>query len=386
MAIPKKGNRRRSRSPPKAKAKKQPPPVKGGAKPEESSKQDSQESKKEGQLPQELQQLVLDIFKASFSERFGTDLTALLQQIKGHLYNRDFLQAFGRDDYLEAYAIRWSPSRALAYLQIFHEVVSDILKTEDRNVKVACLGGGAGAELVALGGYIKALSSSLGGKEGGEAIISLSLVDIANWGTLLSNLRDQMTVPPTLSKYAAAHVKAANAALTSPSSLQYTFHRQDMLGENPEQLATAIKDAQLVTIFFTLNELFTTSISKTKAFLLLLGDIILPGGYLLVVDSAGSYATVTLNESETNYPMQWLLDHTLQIPDPKDDDPPKKRLKWEKVQCVESQWFRIPHALKYPLELENMRYQLHLYKRFGRRDGGLKPTTHCALNSQITYQ
>ena len=35
---------------------------------------------------------------------------------------------------------------------------------------------------------------------------------------------------------------------------------------------------------------------------------------------------------------------------------------WEKVHAQDSRWFRLPKGLRYPIELEDMRYQVHLYK------------------------
>ena len=64
----------------------------------------------------ESQQLLLDVFKTAFLGRFDNlELTTLIQDVKKYLYNRDFQQAFGVDERLEAYSIRWSPGRALAY-------------------------------------------------------------------------------------------------------------------------------------------------------------------------------------------------------------------------------------------------------------------------------
>jgi 25S rRNA (uracil2843-N3)-methyltransferase len=391
MPAPKKGNRRRSRSPTRAKPTQKQREQAVRLKEEQSLKEEqgSRPSKHAHQLPLELQQLVLDVFKNSFSERIASDLKTLLQEIKGHLYNRDFLRAFGRDDYLEAYAIRWSPSRALAYLHIFHEILPGILEP-GQNLRVACLGGGAGAELVALGGYLKALKTLKTVRDAGDvteqkasddpansgpnqpdaidhpdANIAISFVDIASWSCVLAALQTTMLLPPPISPYAAAHIKAANSPLISTASLQYTFHQQDMLSADATWLSQSVQDAHLTTIFFTLNELFSTSIASTKAFLLSLADAIQPGAYLLVVDSAGSYATVALNGSERQYPMQWLLDLTLGVSDATEADAGQdvKHRKWEKMRHEPSRWFRVPEPLKYPLELENMRYQLHLYRR-----------------------
>lgn len=107
---------------------------------------------------------------------------------------------------------------------------------------------------------------------------------------------------------------------------------------------------------FTLNELYSTSVPKTQRLLKNLTASMREGAYLLVVDSPGSYSTVAINGVEKKYPMQWLLDHTLLGRHP-------ETALWEKVLTNESQWFRLPEGLEYPLELENMRYQIHLFRR-----------------------
>jgi 25S rRNA (uracil2843-N3)-methyltransferase len=53
--------------------------------------------------------------------------------------------------------------------------------------------------------------------------------------------------------------------------------------------------------------------------------------------------------------MQWLLDHTL-------IETETPGYSWEKLQSDESIWFRLPEDLSYPIALEDMRYQMHLYR------------------------
>jgi len=73
-----------------------------------------------------------------------------------------------------------------------------------------------------------------------------------------------------------------------------------------------------------------------------------------------SYSEVQLGQgadSKTKqYPMKWLLDHTLQQ---------VAQSKWKKHVADDSRWFRLDPSLKYPIDLENMRYQIHLYQRVG---------------------
>jgi 25S rRNA (uracil2843-N3)-methyltransferase len=359
---------------------------------------------------------VLDIFKNAFADRIASaDLKSLLQEIKGHLYKRDFAAAFGSEEYLEAYAVRWSPSRALAYLHIFHDVLP-VISRPGRRLRVLCLGAGAGAEVVALGGYLHARRSVKTGGDVGAVTdqitsdatcdivpdqsdtvdhpdpttITTSLIDIASWSPVLTSLQTTMLLPPPTSPYAAAHIKAAAVPLLpSPNHLPTTFHQLDMLSPDPSWLTSSLPTAALTTIFFTLNELFSTSLARTKSLLLSLTDATPAGAHLLVVDSAGSYATVALNGSAINYPMHWLLDATLGVvadalptaADGADADAAAdgagrdssirsgRRPRWEKIRHEPSCWFRIAEQLKYPRELENMRYQLLLYRRLEDRAG-----------------
>lgn len=313
-------------------------------------------------IPLELQQLLLNIFKNSFSERFAADIKPLLQEVKGHLYNRDFATAFGQDEYLETYAARWSASRALGYVDLFWDLRgklwpeqpnSDVEPSSKRR-EIVCLGGGAGAELVALAGVQKMLS-----REGGDGseMLSVRAVDVADWSKVIEQLAQHVVKAPPLSKYASAAVQAANGALIEPGSFDVSFHQHDILNQESGTLSKLIEGAGLVTLMFTLNELYSTSLSLTQKFLLDLTALLPVGALLLVVDSPGSYSTITLNGAEKKYPMQWLLDHTLL------NESKKEKVKWEKTREDESRWFRLGQTLQYPIELENMRMQLHLYRR-----------------------
>lgn len=363
---------------PRWEAKKKVAPSKS-AKPQKASIKNTEDNISNAPLiPLELQQLLLNIFKNAFAERFAADMKPLIQEVKGHLYNRDFATAFGKPEYLEAYASRWSASRALGYAALFWSLRDEIWienRAEDssssgspdpKRRKVVCIGGGAGAELVALGG-IKSLETSADVSESEvlKSKIDVVAVDIADWSSVVECLNEQVTTAPPLSKYASAAIQAANAPLVEPTAFKSSFTRQDILNADSSNMASLLKDTTLVTVMFTLNELYSTSLSLTQKFLLNLTSTLHAGAMLLVVDSPGSYSTVTLNGAEKKYPMQWLLDHTL-LQQTGGVGPDKKNAqsaKWEKVEEDESRWFRLDGDLKYPIDLENMRMQVHLYRR-----------------------
>lgn len=311
-----------------------------------------------------LQQKCLDIFRDALAP--DHDETATVQEVKGHLYNRDFGAAFGKEEYLRVYAGRWSPSRALGYMQVLRNA-EVFMKASDRDngegrgpakkLDIVCVGGGAGAEVVALAGWLNTLQQQAPG-----TLITATFVDIASWAGIVEKLHQASVTAPELSKYASAAARANNHPLVDPTTFSANFVQQDVLSWAADGLSAVIQPTtNLITLFFTLNELYTTSVPRTQAFLSQLTPTTSPGTVLLVVDSPGSYSTVSINGAEKRYPMQWLLDYTLlNAGKGKEED-----AKWEKVAEEESKWFRLPQGLRYPIALENMRYQMHVYRRIG---------------------
>lgn len=419
-------------------------------------------------IPLEVQQWVLGIFRSALRDRFSADLQQVLQEIKGHLYARDFYKAFATREKLEAYAVRWSSSRALAYLSIFHDAREYLMhkdtsvdseplmaagssskvatqqqqpessaaaastapdsphqggKSMATHMNVACLGGGGGAEAVALAGYarhmMRASGSSGSDVNGGgppaeRLSLSINIIDVADWSTVLRQLEGSI-IGAAASNDASTSTSTSNktlppAAKLSPDQYTINFHQGDLLSpdiSSSSHHASLIQNADLITLMFTLNELYTASLSRTTSTFLLdfLTPHAKPQALLLVVDSPGSYSTVRLGDNNNNnnnnssssnndeksprtYPMHFLLDHTLldlasttttttsdnnQQPPP--PPPPPPRPAWQKLPLhhhdpnsdAMSRWFRLPPAqsqlLRYPLPLENTRYQVHLYRR-----------------------
>jgi 25S rRNA (uracil2843-N3)-methyltransferase len=192
--------------------------------------------------------------------------------------------------------------------------------------------------------------------------LELVLIDAAQWQDVIHKLHDSLTTPAPLSKYASASVREANSPLISPQDISTTFLTEDILGMDQGRMIDLIgKWPMLLTLLFTLNELYTFSAGKTTTFLLNLTAATKPGSLLLVVDSPGSYSETIVGAEAKKYPMQWLLDHTLlevQKSRGQESSP-----NWVKVVSEDSRWFRVADDLRYPIPLENMRYQMHLYKR-----------------------
>lgn len=362
-----------------------------------SAKEEKSDEVAEQLLPLELQQLLLNVFRDTFPEVVTSDtLLSILQSVKSALYERDFTRAFGKEDHLEAYSVRWSPSRALCYASILVDLRKHLaainLEPETRQgqdgsptgtfqstLRVASFGGGA-AEVVAFGGFIRYLQGWITTKDVTEVVanlderlsslsisdqapkIDLGLIDTASWKTVVDKLYQGVISPPPLSKYASASAREANLSLISAGSMEATFRTEDVLQLDLSQLSALVgKTPVLLTLLFTLNELYTTSIPKTTAFLLNMTLATKPGTLLLVVDSPGSYAETTIGFEAKKYPMKWLLDHTLLETEAGKGE--EAVTNWEKIVSEDSQWFRLPEGLRYPISLENMRYQIHLYRR-----------------------
>ncbi|KAK3716005.1 hypothetical protein LTR37_006735 [Vermiconidia calcicola] len=300
----------------------------------------------------DLQQKCLDIFRDALQPH--PDETGVLQEVKGHLYDRNFAAAFGKDDYLQVYASRWSPSRALAYLQIFQDIEAMLRAGPVKggnDLSIVGLGGGAGGELVALAGWFRMLQAE-GDGEGAKAL-DVTLVDMADWSKVTDSLRKGITTPPELSKYASQAKKEANRALLNDTDMSVEFLQQDVLDVKEDEMDRLSE------------RLRTAHIASTTKFLHKITDSTRPGSYLLVVDSPGSYSTVSLNGRETRYPMRHLLEYTLLDILKAETATPE----WEKVLSDESRWFRLAESLQYLIKLEDMRYQIHVYRRLSTGAG-----------------
>ncbi|KAI0134140.1 hypothetical protein BJ170DRAFT_186534 [Xylariales sp. AK1849] len=376
--------------------------------------------------PEELktQQRLLDIFATTFNDILSSpDLGAVVQEVKQALYNREFSKAFGREDYLDVYAARWSPTRALCYASILKglsrhlesltngslgneasvtadeagggqdgECTAEMAANDgDSNpLKILSIGGGA-AEIVAFASFLSCTSSP----DPPSASLSgdITLLDTGPWGPVVSKLQAALTTAPPVSKNASAPAKEdSNSALVPSSQLQSTFTQQDILDLNATALGNLLGPTRLlITLLFTLNELYTSSgIGPTTALLRKLTSCVPADSLLLVVDSPGSYSEASVGKEAKRYPMSWLLDYTLLGADRQsstklegkgakgegeaEEEPAKKReeraCRWEKVASHDSLWFRMDERLRYPIALENMRYQMHLYRAVARDGGG----------------
>ncbi|KAL2823098.1 hypothetical protein BJX63DRAFT_6135 [Aspergillus granulosus] len=366
-------------------------------------------------IPVSLQQLLLNVFKAALlpihtsaskdqateddtAEESQLDVKTLIQTLKSHLYNRDFESAFAdaSGELLRAYALRWSAARTLGYAGLFKSLLEALFQEQrdapsggsERN-HVVCIGGGAGAEIVALAAAWRDLMDAQTGdlsdtldavsletakvkepsSSSASPSLSITAVDIGDWSMVVDRLSSTILSPDVPSS------KSHPAPLLpTNSNFSVDFNRLDVLSLTDAELASLYHTTKspsttpttLVTLMFTLNELFSTSMAKATTFLLKTTDLLQPGTILLVVDSPGSYSTLKLGKSDSSgvpqerqYPMKFLLDHTLLS---------VAKGRWEKIYSQDSRWWRRDAArLWYDVGegagLEDMRFQIHVYRR-----------------------
>ncbi|KAL7272706.1 hypothetical protein RUND412_004470 [Rhizina undulata] len=348
------------------------------------------------------EQAILHLFRDAFHPLFSPALPQLLQTVKHHLFNRDYAEAFSSTQNLEAYVVRWSPSRALCYREVFLETCDEVREVfdlqrkvqrkgkgvtaesgnvEDLTTEIVCIGGGAGAEVVAAAAAIKSLLrdsesspqpalapasvetlpiNSLAISPPHEGSLHLTAVDIADWSSIVNKLESSLTTPPP---------NTSAKPYLSPETYSVTFQHHDILSTEATHIITP--KTSLITLLFTTNELYTQSRSQTTSFFLSLHEYTSPGCLILVLESAGSYSTVKIGEKV--FSMGMLLDHTLLNPRPVERDggdevkeetkKPKDVVYWEKIAGDEAKWYRLPEGLKYPIDLENMRYFFRVYRR-----------------------
>ena len=107
-------------------------------------------------------QNILNLISSTFFSTLNSpDLSEYLQSLKKHLYNRSFAEAFptsssstqddsstdDQNSLLEAYVIRWVPTRALCYSRIFERIAKFLPESK---LRVICIGAGCGSESLAL--------------------------------------------------------------------------------------------------------------------------------------------------------------------------------------------------------------------------------------------
>ncbi|SPJ88800.1 uncharacterized protein FTOL_12694 [Fusarium torulosum] len=355
------------------------------------------------------QQLILDTIRTTFPavDEFNA-LVPVLREVREALNQKDYCKAFGTEEFLEAYTIRWSPSRALAVANVLAWICSEMEEAAwvqqflhndgQKPSKISCIGRG-GSDLLACVALLKhchqskldeiprlepsspdaimqdiisTTTSHLDPVYNDSAMVDLNLIDRHDWSGIVTKLQHTLTHTPTLSKYATAKAHASNISAIPSHVLNLAVNHFDILESGSTDLRAMIgPNPALITLFFTLHEFYSISISKTTAFLLRLTSIAPKGSLLLIVDSPG--ADVALPDSsnkgqEKKYPLEWLLYQALLPPQSSPytgtNSEEGEQPAWAKlIEGGHEKEYKLPIALNFPGSLENTRLQVHLLER-----------------------
>ncbi|KAG9503416.1 hypothetical protein J7337_006261 [Fusarium musae] len=302
------------------------------------------------------QQLILDTIRTSFPavDEFDT-LKPVLREIREALEQKDYSKAFGSEEFLEAYTIRWSPSRALTVGNVLAWMCSEMNEAAwvqqflhndgQKPSKIVCFGRG-GSDLLACVALLKhSHESKLDGlprlessNHNDSAMVDFNLIDRHDWSDIVAKLQHTLTNPPPLSKYATEKARASNISAIPSQVINLAVNNLDILESD----------------------------NTTLSFLLRLTETAPKGSLLLVVDSPG--ADVVLPGSsdkgeEKRYPLEWLLYQVLLPPKSANSEAHGEPV-WRKlIDSGYEKEYKLPTGLRYPGSLENTRFQVHLLER-----------------------
>lgn len=258
------------------------------------------------------EQALVDKFKKITSSTITSRyFSSILQCLKRDLYNKNYLEAFGNDEYLDAYLARYVPSRAIVYYRMMKEH-SRLLGLRD-GMRVNSIGGGAGSELSGMQHLVEEI---------GLSDVQLSLIDIGKWDKVVNRLQTEFKD--------GVDVEFLNKNVLSDSSISY-------------------EGVDMITILFTISELFIQSKKSTLQLLNKITEQSKPGTKLVVAESVG-LSNIQVGGGGREYPLTMILDHTLQS-------------KWNKVCSEDSKWFRLSESIDYPIKLENARCIVRIYEK-----------------------
>ncbi|KAI8983476.1 hypothetical protein BDB01DRAFT_835572 [Pilobolus umbonatus] len=292
-------------------------------KPKASAGYDMEAAKKRRQiLGAEPEQAILSLIRKACMSIFARpDFFKTLQTIKASFVQRDYEGIFTEPSNLEVYAAAYVPGRALCYYEIFSKR-PQILKFLLKKSQIYCVGAGCGSELVAMAAAMTRLPAE-------KQQIKLILQDIGNYSTVIDSfertIRDKW--------------------LITESQLECVFDQSDILDLSNEETIRRFSTSNLITFMFVMNELF---VKKGPAMALIQKMIgcMRKNAYLLVVESAGSFSHLKVGNK--TYMVYTLLDAIKDL---------------ELVVGEDARWYRHPEDLKYPLDVQNMRYFIRLYKK-----------------------
>ncbi|KAK4684391.1 25S rRNA (uracil2843-N3)-methyltransferase, partial [Tremellales sp. Uapishka_1] len=286
--------------------------------------------------------VLLLIRKALLPTLTSPDFLSRIQKIKTLLYDKKWLEVFnsGNEGMLDVYAGRWVPSRAIGFRSLLGsleglrkafgwEEEAQAEGSEKR--KVISLGGGAGSELLAVAALVKA-SQPFSCEWVG--------IDIGDWSRTLSKFEDTIREEWSL-----------------PSeTLAVEYIKADLLSSDvlASHLTPSSPSSTLLTLLFTLTELFAQSRAATLSLLARITQLSAPGTLFLVADSASDISHFALGAEGREYPIFMILDMVLI----------GRQGGWEVVEEEDSRWFRLgEEGREWECKLENLRCWFRLYRR-----------------------
>lgn len=344
------------------------------------------------------------------------DLTSLIQRIKSLLYDKKFLEVFETEELLDAYGARWVPGRALGFREMFARstAITSLLSGDDSkegsspkkgkskatdeddiastlaelNIghfspgkrKIICLGGGAGSELLALAALRASVNSPTDDEEKDDRSETKTIPRLPDWECVILDLGPYGSL---LFKFEAGCRTTFPTLHKNPNSFKTSFQQIDILtppsSQSSDPLHLLVSNPSsphppLITLLFTLTELFLQSRSQTILLLRRMTNSSSPGTLFLVVDSANEEASsVGIGKEGRNWDLTGLLHGMLcgdllsrSVPaEGAAEENTKAQAAWKLVEREDSRWYRLPQGLQdhYPIKLENMRYWLRLYRR-----------------------
>ncbi|KXS10043.1 hypothetical protein M427DRAFT_63095, partial [Gonapodya prolifera JEL478] len=231
-----------------------------------------------------------------------------LRTIK-HLFTlRDYNSIFNdplHPEKLAVYSAEYVAGRALAYADLFssEESVRNVLgRAKEDTVVVTCLGGGCGSEMVGLTACLmrnaflstsqsistsaefSAVSESQSSHQGtSKTGLIVHVVDFGDYANILDTLEHSMRSSWGLSRH----------------QIGYSFHKADILDlfrpRMSDSQSQSITTASIITLLFTLNELFRSSKKDTVGLVEGLVHKMRPGALLLCADSSGSFSELEIS-------------------------------------------------------------------------------------------
>lgn len=321
-----------------------------------------------------LQQVFLNTVGDHFSSLIdGPDFEKKLQGIKGYFFHRQYDKVFHDSDLCAVYAVRYLPSRALAYAELFQQpVILDLLypppplrrpsqaKPEKRTsrTKMVGVGAGVGSELCALHLLpdIKRLDFDSDDEDFLDVLddgIDLEIIDSADYEDFLPSLEEAL-------------IKQDDDDMAR-SKVTYTYHKRNILEwASSEDFTKILADTTLLTFMFVFNELFASSKSLTMQLIASIAQHLPIGGHVLLIESAGDLSQVKIGS--TNRP-----DTKTKFDVETEEENERQALMvykfwdylpgFERILSEDRKWFRVNKALSYPLELENVGYFVRLYRK-----------------------